>query len=78
MAWLLAAFLAIVTYTAQLTCSEAGYVLVRDLKLKLDQSDLSKVTRLRHKLVTPTVSLLKVTMKYLKNKNKTITKIVWL
>ncbi len=51
---------------------------VRDLKLKLDQSDLSKVTRLRHKEVTPTVSLLKVTMKYLKNKNKKITKIVWL
>ncbi len=48
----MAAFIAIVTYTAQLTCSGEGYV--RALKLKLDQSDVSKVTS---DTVTPPVSL---------------------
>ncbi len=40
MDWLLAAFIAIVAYTPQ---GQAMFW-VRDLKLKLDQSDVSKVT----------------------------------
>ncbi len=42
-AWLLAAFFVIVTYTPWQTCQVM--LRVRDLKLKLDQSDVSKVTR---------------------------------
>ncbi len=43
---------------------------VRDLKLKLDQSDVSKVTRLTQKSHSPSLSSYKlnVTMKYLKKK----------
>ncbi len=51
-AWLLAAFIAIVTYTAQLTCSGVMFW-VRDLKLKLDQLDVSKVTCLTQKKSLP-------------------------
>ncbi len=53
MAWLLAAFIAIVTYAPQLTrlCS-----VLEISNFKLDQSDESKVTRLMQK-ATPPVSL---------------------
>ncbi len=42
-AWLLAAFIAIVTYTPRLTCSGAR------LRSQTDQSDVSKVTHVWHK-----------------------------
>ncbi len=44
-AWLLAAFIALVTYTARLTCSGQVMFWDRDLKLKLDQSDVNKMTQ---------------------------------
>ncbi len=46
MAWLLAAFIAIVTYTVQLTCYGAGYVLGNRSQteigpIRCEQSDMS-------------------------------------
>ncbi len=57
-AWLLATFIAIVTYTAQLTCSGAGYVLCWRSQteigpIRCEQSD----TCLTQKKATPPVSL---------------------
>ncbi len=57
MAWLLAAFVAIVTYTALLTYSGAGYILGKKSQteigpIRCEQSDMSDA-----KKVTPPVSL---------------------
>ncbi len=60
-AWLLAAFIAIVTYTPQLTCSGAGYVLGYRSQteigpIKCEQSD----TCLTQKKVTPQFLFLQI------------------
>ncbi len=69
-AWRLAlVFIAIVTYTPRLTWSGEIMFWVRDLKLKLNQSDVSKVTHVWHKKSHSPISLakkLKVTKKYRK------------
>ncbi len=59
MAWLLAVFIAIVTYTPQLTCSGAGYVLGKKSHtevgpIRCEQSDTCLTKK---KKVTPPVSL---------------------
>ncbi len=77
-AWLLAVFIAIVTYTAQLTCSGVMFW-VRDLKLKLDQSDESKVTHVWHtKKSLPQFLFLQIKGHYEVKWSKKYNKIVWL
>ncbi len=59
-AWLLAAFIAIVTYGPQLTCSGQVMFWVRDLKLELDQSDVSKLTHVWHEKSLPQFLLIQI------------------